>query len=333
MSASYLLAVDGGQTGTRALLASIDGTILGQGSGGPVRHVFAGGGEETRASLRDAITSAFNGAGVEPGSVSAAALGVTGVQPNGPEADKIAAMVREVVEPERMAVVPDYVTNLEGASAGEPGVVVVAGGGAVAYGRAEDGREAVASGFGYLLGDEGGGYDIGRRAIAAAIRAYDGRDVPTTLEEGVQEAFGLTDLREIKRIVYTPDFSRDRVAALVPLVAGAAESGDEVACRIMTAAGEELARAALAVIHRLFTPGGTVGVYPTGGVFKAGEVIGAPFREAIAREWPEAIVRQPRYAPVLGALILAGRLCRFPVDTAWLERATTSHTTSVPHRP
>ena len=71
-------------------------------------------------------------------------------------------------------------TNLAGASGGDPGVVLIAGGGSIGFGVTADGREALAGGFGYLLGDEGSAFDIGLRAIAAACRAEDRRGEPTS---------------------------------------------------------------------------------------------------------------------------------------------------------
>ena len=303
-----LLGVDGGQTATRALVAQIDGPILGHGRGGPVRHLFSGVSEDTGVALQEAIGLAFVEAGIEPDEVAAAVCGVSGVQRESPEAEKVAAMVGELVRPRQIEILPDFVAALAGASGGGAGVVVVAGGGSVAYGRTEDGREAQAGGWGYLLGDEGSAYDIGRRAVGAAIRAIDGRCPATALEKTVKRAFDLTNLQEIKAIVYRPDFSRDRLAALAALVAQAAEAGDGAARQIMVAAGEELAQLALAVVRRLFEPGEALTVYPAGGVFEAGKVVEGPFGEALNTAWPTSRVRQPQHPPVVGALILARRM-------------------------
>lgn len=311
-----LLGIDGGQTATRALIARPDGTILGQGESGPIRHIFSGTGEVTRAALHAAIRSALDEARIEPDGVAVAVCGITGIRSESAEAAWATTMIREVVRPHALRVVPDFVTSLAGAAAGGAGVVVAAGGGSVAYGRTEDGRQALAGGFGYLLGDEGSGYDIGRRAVSAAIRAADGRDRPTALEDVIKGAFDVPDLQEIKRVIYTPDFSRDRLASLAPLVARAADEGDRSAREIMTSAGEELARLAIAVSRRLFESGETVAVYPTGGVFRAGEMVRRPFGETLESAWPEVEVRAPEYPPVMGAVILARRIATGPDSAA-----------------
>jgi N-acetylglucosamine kinase-like BadF-type ATPase len=264
--------------------------------------------------LQKAIQGAFREAGIEPGEAAAAVCGVTGIQRDSPEAAKVAAMVGQIVRPRQIEVVPDFVIALAGASGGDAGVVVVAGGGSVAYGRTEDGREAQAGGWGYLLGDEGSAYDIGRRAVIAAIRTSEGRGVPTSLEGVVRAAFHLTRLQEIKAIVYRLDFQRDCLAAIAPLVAQAAMDGDAVARQIMTAAGEELARLALAVLRRLFEPGDAVATYPAGGVFEIGEAVERPFRGALENAWPSAEIRRPQHPPLVGALILAQGLATYGGD-------------------
>jgi N-acetylglucosamine kinase len=306
--APLILAVDGGQTGTRSLLATGNGTVLGGGAGGPIRHLFGSGGAEAQAAIETAIRSAFADARMEPGPVAAAVCGITGVGSGSPEAAKVELAVRSVATPERIEVVPDYMIGLLGASDGEPGVVVAAGGGSVAYGITADGREATAGGAGYLLGDEGSGFDIGRRALMAVIRAEDGRGAPTALREAVFGAFGAADLQDIKAATYAPDFQRDRIAALVPTVADLAERGDAIARHILRVAGEELACVAEAVIRRLWEPDETVAVYPTGGVFQAGPSLTGPFEMSLEANRPGAEIRQPAHEPLVGALYRALRL-------------------------
>ncbi len=303
-----ILAVDGGQTGTRALLALAGGQVVGQGDAGPIRHLFGDGGDEAQAAIEAAIQASYAAAALEPGSVAAAVCGITSIRPGRPETAKVEAAVRSVVTPERVEVLPDYVTNLLGAAGGAPGVVVVAGGGSIAYGRMTDGRDATAGGDGYLLGDDGSGYDIGRSALRAVLRAADGRGDPTALMDSIREVFGVSDAQDIKDVVYAPGFARERIAALAPLVAGAAESGDAVAIGLLESAGESLALMAAAVIRSLFSPREVVAVYPTGGVFRSGRLLTGPFEETLRRGRPGVEIREPGAPPVVGALIRASQL-------------------------
>lgn len=320
MTHDLLLAIDGGQTATKALVATVDGTVLGAGRGGPSDHFhIAGGVEKNRTAIQGAIRAALEAAGAEPERVVSIALGLTGAPTGGPATPIVHEIVRELLAPRAISVTPDYITNLAGASGGRPGVVVIAGGGAIAYGVTADGREALSGGFGYLLGDEGSAYDIGRRATIAAARASDGRDESTALLAVVEGAFGLTTMREITRVVYAAGFSRDRLSLLAPKVAAVAQAGDAVATRIMRAAGEELARTALATVRKIHAPGDPADVFLTGGVFGAGDVLLGPFRAALTAGWPGATARSPRFPPAVGGLILARRNLDMPVDGLWLD--------------
>jgi N-acetylglucosamine kinase-like BadF-type ATPase len=305
---AYVIGVDGGQTATRALIARPDLTVVGQGSGGPMVHFQSAGGiAHNRASIQAAIMAACHAAGVPLDRVRSIALGLTGVQLDAPEAPIVDGIVRELLSPTGVVVVPDYVTNLAGATRGEPGIVIIAGGGSIAYGVGASGRDALAGGYGYLLGDEGSGFDIGRQAARAAIRASEGRAAPTVLESAVKEHFQVSDMRQFFRAVYAAGFSRDRLSELTPLVARAAESGDMVALHIIRRAAHELARTCLAVIRKLHMAGERPSVYLSGGVWSAGEVIRKPFGWYLARCWGEVDVRTPLASPVEGAVILAAK--------------------------
>ncbi|HIC90033.1 MAG TPA: hypothetical protein EYP04_11620 [Anaerolineae bacterium] len=83
----------------------------------------------------------------------------------------------------------DAVTNLLRASAGQPGITVIAGGGTIAYGLTADGHTWTSSGWGYLIGDESSGYNVGRAAINAVFRAAERRDLPTHLTDPILQQF------------------------------------------------------------------------------------------------------------------------------------------------
>lgn len=322
---SLLIAVDGGQTATKALVARLDGTVVGAGLGGPSDHFHIEGGvERNRIAIHGAITSALASANGMADRVAAIALGLTGAPAGGKQTPVVHDIVGEILTPAQITVTPDYVTNLAGASGGEPGVVLIAGGGAIGYGVTADGREAIAGGYGYLLGDEGSAFDIGLRAIAAAARAEDRRGDPTVIQKIVEYHFEISNIRQIPRVVYEAGFSRERISLLAPKVVEAAKNGDISASRIMIAAGEELALTALGVIRQLFEPNSPVDVFLTGGVFSAGDIVIEPFRTALRRGWPSANPREPRFPPAVGGLILAARSLGRSVDAAWLDTVAAS---------
>ncbi|MBX3069375.1 MAG: hypothetical protein KF883_02605 [Thermomicrobiales bacterium] len=321
MTEPLLLAIDGGQTSTKAMVATVDGTILGSGAGNPTVHYLSEGGvDKNRVAVQGAMRAALAESGADGAQVVAVGMGSTGVDPLGEEIPAIHDIIHEIAPDATIAVVTDTYTNLMGASGGEPGVVVIAGGGAIGFGITADGQTAVSNGFGYWIGDEGSAFWIGMRAIDVACRASDRRDRPTALEQIVLEHFGLEVMRKLPRIVYRAGFERQEISFLAPKVAAVARQGDPSAIAIYRQAAHELALTAAGVLRQLHQPGDRAIVYPTGGVFANDDLMRAPFEAHLADLWPSADVRSPRFPPLVGGLIVAARLAGRGVNEAWLGR-------------
>ena len=177
------------------MLAKLDGTIIATGQGGPSDHFHIEGGvEKNRHAIHGSIEDVLIHAGADGGDVVAVGLGLTGAPREGDQNPVVKDLVQELLPHlgrDRIVVEPDDRTNLAGASGGKPGVVLIAGGGCIAYGITSDGREAVSGGFGYLIGDEGSAFDIGVRAIQSACKASDARGPATVLEQVVREHIGI----------------------------------------------------------------------------------------------------------------------------------------------
>jgi N-acetylglucosamine kinase-like BadF-type ATPase len=265
------------------------------GRAGPCNHVAA---EHGRAKLTAAVTGSIAqaresaGLGSSQVEFESACLGFSG----GP-ADK-EDIVRSFVRARRLSVTNDAWIALAGATAGAAGVVVIAGTGSIAVGRNGD-RTARAGGWGYIFGDEGGGFDIARQAVRAALRREEGWGEPTVLHRDILAATGASDLNDLMHRMYTPEFPRPRIAALSALVDGAAQSGDAVARGILRQAAADLARIAAAVRDRLFGPDEPSVVSYVGGVFRSAILLDS-FREQVQSQ-------PPVHGPAAGALLEAYR--------------------------
>lgn len=314
-----LLGVDGGQTTTKALITRRDGMVLGAGLGPGCDHFHGPDGyERNRVAIQGAITAALGAANVTGERVASIALGLTSAPRGGTQNPLVRRIVAELIAPDVFWVDADFVTNLLGASTGQPGIAVVAGGGSVAYGRDAEGNEAICGGLGYLL-DVGSAWNIGLAGLRAATRAGDLRGPETAILEMVRNHFGVSNLRNLIPVIYDAAFTRDRIAALAPIIVRLAHAGDATAQCIVTDAGHDLAMLAVGAARQLFPDGTPVDVYPTGGVFRAGELLLAPFRETLGQRAGLA-VRTPRFPPVVGAVIQAKRGLDEPVDEPWLDR-------------
>ncbi len=296
------LGIDGGQSSTIALIGNETGRVIGSGAGGPCNHAAPG---EGRAKFERAITECVGAA------CRAAGVDFSGVQfevvcggfSGGPD-DK-EPILKELLRMDRLVVCTDAVIALTGATGGGPGIITIAGTGSIAFGRNQSGRSARAGGWGYVYGDEGGGFDLARQGLRAALRQEEGWGPPTKLLAMFLEAGGAKSANELLHRFYTNEFSRPKIASFGAMVERAAVEGDHVAQGILLKGASELALLASAVRRQLFQPGEVVLVAHMGGVF----------RSAILREQFCQLVKQesgtecgpPRYAPAAGALLEAYR--------------------------
>ena len=296
------LGVDGGQSGTTAVIGDETGRVLGVGEAGPCNHAAAAEGRaKLERAVRESVAAAGEQAGIDAAAVrfEAACFGMSG----GPD-DKLEILER-LVRAARWVVTTDAVTALAGATTGGRGMIVIAGTGSIAFGRNGEGRSARAGGWGYVFGDEGGAFDIARQALRAALRMEEGWGPPTALRESFLQATGAASANAMLHRFYGPEWPRARVATLAPLVDAAAASGDRVATEILRRSAQELALLAASVRLQLWKPGQPVAVAYIGGVFRSRMVL-ERFRVLVEME-PGNCVVSPLHGPAEGALLEAFR--------------------------
>jgi N-acetylglucosamine kinase-like BadF-type ATPase len=297
----WFLGVDGGQSSTAALIGDESGKVVGVGHAGPCNHVSTA---ESHARFREAIGGAVDAACQAAGLMeirfAAACLGLSG----GPQ-DK-EALVREMIPAEHHRITNDAVIALLGATAGEPGVIAIAGTGSIAYGRNAEGRTARAGGWGYIFGDEGGAFDLMRQAVRASLRMEEGWGHATALREALLEATGASDMNDLLHRFYTPAYPRSRIASYAVLLDEAARNGDGAAREILQNAAQALATYAAAVRRQLFHRGELARTSYIGGVFRS-EILLERFAMLVQLE-SDAPVHPPAMGPAAGALIEAYRL-------------------------
>jgi N-acetylglucosamine kinase-like BadF-type ATPase len=139
-------------------------------------------------------------------------------------------------------------------AAGTPagwGVALICGTGSIAWGRAPDGRSARAGGWGYLLGDEGSGYDIALRALRLATQTADRRAAAPALLQAALDHWGLQEPEQLIGQVYRLETTRAEIAALAPRVVALADAGEPAAMHLLDDASGELAQLVVAVACKL----------------------------------------------------------------------------------
>jgi len=302
----WFLGVDGGQSSTTALIGDETGRVAGMGRGGPCNHVSSAE-ARTRFSkaLGGAIGAALHAAGITEANFETACLGLSG----GP-ADKD-ALVRDLVPAQKYSITSDAVIALMGATAGEPGVIAIAGTGSIAFGRNAEGRTARAGGWGYAFGDEGGAFDLVRQAVRAGLRQEEGWGAATTLREALLKATGAPDMNDLVHRFYTHEYPRARIASFAKLVDEAARNGDAIARDILHGGAQALATFVAAVRRQLFHRSEHTRVSYIGGVFESA-MLRERFTMLVELEG-SCRLEPPAYGPAAGALIEAYRMAGLKV--------------------
>jgi len=298
------LGIDGGGTATRALLCDGAGRGLGAGLAGLSNYHHAGWDDAARA-VATAVIRARTAAGAGDTPLAGVFLGLAGVStPDAAARWRAIAVQQGWVETAAAAGVDhDIRIALAGGLSGRPGIALIAGTGSAGYGRNAAGETWKAGGWGSLLDDGGGGYWLGAQALAAAVRADDGRGPPTTLGARALARLAVPSLREAMTRMIAGTLRRHEVAQVAADVLAAADAGDEVAQRLLERGAAELALMAGAVARRIF-PAGDPEIVVTG---TTGQHPGyAPvIARALAREVPAGRVVPAELPPVAGAVLLA----------------------------
>lgn len=303
MISSTLLAIDAGGTKTDLLWAQPDGRVLAhvQGQGMNIAS-------KPPSIWQDVLEELFRQANVDRETVHVVCAGAAGYTLPDRRA-LFEHLLQQMLPGARVLVLPDYAIALEGATGGNPGVLVIAGTGSIACGRDREGRLMRAGGWGYLLGDEGSGFWIGREALRTVLAAREGWGEQTLLTEMLAETLGTSDAGEWLSALYRTQNPQSLLAQLAPLVSETAERGDAPANRILTDAAHHLAGLVIHVATHLHLPE-DFPVCTVGGVWKSGGVLLQRFREQLVAHLPDwrGEVKPPLYSPVEGALLLAQRM-------------------------
>lgn len=251
----------------------------------------------------DRIDDAWQQLG-SPAPIDIAAFGLAGGSADPAGRPILAPAVAKRLGARTVLLTSDDVTTHLGALEGAPGVVITVGTGTNCLAVSPDGELVNVDGIGYLFGDAGSGFAIGRAGVRAGFAAMDGRGPATELTAAAEEHFG-TPLGLTLRAAYRSPRLVAMVAAFATAVSGAAVT-DTVAAQICHDAGRDLAITVSAAIGRGF-PDAEIGSVP---VSWAGSVLTSPvifdaFSTALTGMCPQALPREPRGDSMSGAVRLA----------------------------
>jgi N-acetylglucosamine kinase-like BadF-type ATPase len=296
----HVLGIDAGGTKTVCQLADAHGTVIAE-SRSTGANLQAVGELQVEKVLHEVMEAAIGDRDVMPAAIC---LGIAGV-----DRPDDAAVVRDIMKrigyKAKVLVVNDALVALEAGAPGQPGVVVISGTGSISYGRNAQGMAARSGGWGYVLGDEGSGYWIGRAALRAVLRAADQRGPATALTPLLLAHFDVNRPQGLIHEVYHSSLKPAAIGALAQCVHQAFSTGDEVAIGILRGAADELESSAMSVARRLELVGRPFAFILAGGIFKAVPWLQDELSRRLPVTAPGSTVRVLEGEPASGAVRLA----------------------------
>lgn len=299
----YIIGIDGGGTKTLMKLADLDGNLLACCEGGPAninsldRTAF----EETLSRLMADGLKQITG---KPSDCRAICLGMAGA---GRPAEK--QILKEILGRlgfnETVMITDDAHIALYGGVGSEEGIILVSGTGSICYGRNSRGEVCRAGGWGYILGDEGSGYDIGLSALKHTVRGFDKREEDSLLSTMILDKLKIGSVDELVSLIYRSGEGRKIIAGLALVVDEACMSGDYYAERILKNAVSELFKSIQAVISGLNFTDIPIQVALGGSVLLKSRYISNNLRNTIAISYPGVRVFNIKNDAAWGAVHMA----------------------------
>jgi len=286
-SPKRILGIEGGGTKTNWVLLAADGTLLRQGllPAANLRLI-------TDPTLLDLFS-------VLPRDATRVGAFLAGCA-TGEDRARLHALAAKTWPHARLAIGSDRDSGLATAFRDGDGIAVIAGTGAAVHGRRGDQIEK-AGGWGHLLGDRGGGYDLARRGLRVVLTNYDLHQKITPLAEEILQTLGLNRLQDL--VGWAMQADKMSVARLAPAIFHAAKMGNAHMLATIETGADLLAQYTHAVATRLEMPAAPVRLI--GGLFTNHEDYVALFKYRLSILLPKATVEVCAESGALGAAWLA----------------------------
>lgn len=304
MTVKYVLGLDQGGSKTHAVVADMEGNILGIGCGAGACHSVIGL-EAATAAIYDASMQAVNAAGITAAQIDVVGAGLTGVDwPHETQLLRQAVSDTLGIPQEKIFVVNDCLIALRAGTSKPSGCILCAGSGLNCAVRHPDGREYT---FGFYIEDAcQGGNALGMRTLQAVFDAEAGLCAKTALTEKVLRYMECNTVDEMLFKHVTCGLGPDRILRLPPVLEEAALEGDEVAKGILRVYARDIARYVVVGLRRFDMLSLDVEVVLSGSIFKcrAPELIDT-VTDVILSNAPNVTILESIYEPVIGAILLA----------------------------
>jgi N-acetylglucosamine kinase-like BadF-type ATPase len=213
--------------------------------------------------------------------------------------------LRNYLNPRRTIICNDTRIGLKIGSESKNKIIIIAGAGSNCFGINEDGKEALASGWDFILADEGSGYSVGLKALKAIMKAYDGRGEKTLLSKTILEKLDLNEIPDLIKWAYGGLFSKDKISRLAETVGNTAKMGDKVSIDILAEEAEEDVISVITVADKLGFKDKDFDLVLVGGLFECEEYFKNILIKKLRENFPKITFMPLVENPAGGAIKMA----------------------------
>lgn len=301
-----VLGIDGGATKTHAAVSDESLKILGEGFSSGSNYQESDPDTAT-IHIKEALQAATKTANLKQISFDKGCLGLSGLdtKKDFEVMEKVIAENLGHIFKKPPILVNDTKIAFRAGTDANFGLVLIAGTGSNLWGRNKEETEVAVSGLGKILSDQGSAYEMGIKALKIAVKSYDGRCEKTMLEEEILKKLEVCNMREVKDVIYSPNFGKGQIAALAQLVSEAEREGDWAARQIIWETSDELSQMVYAAVRKLEMEADEFDLVLSGSVIQNETKIREKFETKVKSFAPRANFIIPKNPSVYGALKIA----------------------------
>jgi N-acetylglucosamine kinase-like BadF-type ATPase len=302
----YIFVFDCGATKTECAAADTNGNILHTLTGGPANFLVIGA-EKASENILSLIKECKTKLNFEYDDIKNIVIGAAGAGRE-EDAGKLRTSLLSLASEKGISfkslnVISDAQIALEGAFPNKSGSILIAGTGSIIYGKDNEGKIYRAGGFGRIIGDEGSGYSIGRKALQRVAKFYDGQGEKSDIVSLLSDKYKINSSEELIKKVYKENFD---IASVAELVLTAASKDDLIALTILEEETDELVQQLKALMKKMDVD--ELNVSFAGSLVLNKNIYPDMLTEKIKFYLPKVTIVKAEYTPLEGAIHIAREL-------------------------
>lgn len=300
-----IIGMDGGGTKTHCAAANLEGKILYEVTGEASSFLTLGT-EKVSETIFNLVEDCVRNLKLNFSDVEIVLLGTTGAGRK-VDAERLKVSFDNFIEKKNLkinfVVESDARIALEGAFSGKSGSILIAGTGSIMFGKDKENIIHRVGGFGRFIGDQGSGYSIGRKGLAAVSKDMDGRGEKTLIRKLLEKKFNISSPEILIIEIHKNNLD---IASAAPLVIDAAGENDKTAIDILEEEVNELLLHISAMKKILNEP--EMNLCLIGGLISGVNLYSKILKEKIKSQIPGVNIIQAENPPEIGAILMAKKL-------------------------